>query len=114
MAFFENVALKEVARVASSSGEVYLVVETHVSLEDQITKKAAPSVFVVKEGDLDAAAKLFLRSFMPTDNSPEHLVARVDEEAGKKRSLMKEMEVAASQLQDAKVQVQMEFEELRR
>ena len=96
VAFFENVGVKEVARAASSAGEVYLIIETHVSLEDQITKRAAPSVFVVKEAALDAAAKLFLRTFLPTDNSPEHLVARVDDDAERKRSLMKELEVAVS------------------
>ena len=96
----------------AGDGIVYLIVETHLTFEEQITKKAKSETFLVREDELEQSAVDFLRSFMPEDNKVESLIQRMDQEKGQKQSFMYELEIKVSQITEQKMLIQKEFSDL--
>ena len=94
--FFENTNIKEVNRSVSSDGTIFLIVEQHLSFEEQITKKAKTQIYLVKEDDLEQSSIDFLRTFMPEDNKVESLIQRMDQEKGEKQGFIYELEIEVS------------------
>lgn len=112
LAFFENTQIKEVGRMLDSSGNAYMLVQEHLKMEDMILKKEESPVMLVSESVLDESAIQFLRSYMPSNNSAEALVQRMDQEAGTRQGFMAELEIQMSQISEEKNKILQDYEQV--
>lgn len=98
---FENTAIKEVSRIVSPSGNVYLVVE----LQD-----TSDEVLLLNETRLDESAIQYLRSFMPVTNNIEDVIERMDQESAQNRNFMADLEIQIAQVVEEKDAIQAQID----
>jgi hypothetical protein len=106
LVYFENINIREVARVISPSGTAYLIVEHKGSVQDLASSQSSPTqVLLILEDQLDESTTEFIRGFMPSDNQVESLIQRMDETAHENK-FMADLEIQMSQVIEQKNELQ--------